>query len=604
MSVPFYPAKSGDPILADTWNNMQIKTRDEIRSHTHRGGDDGKKLEGDSISNTATLSVARVVTTAGISLNGTELTDRLTGLDSSKLSVTGGTLSGSLSVGGNIGIGAAPGTGRLLAVSSNGSAAAEFRMSGSAGFGVALLLKTTAGVDGAALQLRSRTKSWLVRGETGNTATGFQIAENGGDNENGSGAGDVRLHLKAGGNLGLNTADPQGPLDVRVPGAAVGFDRLVVGATQLWGDPTSHVTIGANSGNGFMMNNPHVVWLAADARASIRYGRSGGTASGLFWDVGVRANNAFSFVVNNTHPLWLGADGNVGIGTTTPGTKVDIQGGDLRVSGSVNCTKLTTTGNITAAAFVPSVGDTTSNGIQFPLDPFGGSGDLAYIRYFRHTPAYVADTESTKLVICNDNDNYDIIVLRQLGADRLTISNGNVGINVPSATQAPKSPLHIIQTAPDVGIRLQEVNPTRANFVSMAMESGGIFHIRYSNGIGAWLTQDGQGFFGSSDVSLKTNVESLDGILPRVMALAPRTFEWKATGTRNLGFVAQEVEPLFPELVGESKQGVSEDSPGIKGLNYSLFGVLAIAAIQEMKQQYDQRIEKLEQRLRQQEKKS
>ncbi|MCE9671263.1 tail fiber domain-containing protein [Myxococcus stipitatus] len=630
MSVPYYPAKSGDPILADTWNNMQIKARDEIRAHTHRGGDDGKKLDGESIAATAVLKVTRVETTAGLLLNGVELTDRLASLDGKKLDLSGGAMTGPLTVGANVGIGAAPSTRRLLVVNdvtTNHNAATELRLTGSNAFGVALVLKTTAGNDGATLQLRSRAKSWLVRGETGSAATGFQIAENGGDTENGNGYGDVRLHLKAGGNLGLNTADPQGALDIRVPGTAAGFDRLVVGSTTLWGDTTPQVTIGANGGNGFMMNNPHVAWLASDARASVRYGRSGGTASGGFWDVGVRANNAFSFLLNNTtHHMWLAQDGSVGIGTTAPTARLDVQGGSLKVSGGatvggaltcvsvsagsatingpVMCSRFISTDSITAsAAIIPSLGDSAVNGIQFPQDAYGGSGDSAYIRYFKHTPSYVADAESTKLIIGNDNDNYDIIVLRQMNGDRLTLSNGYVGINVPSATQVPRAPMHIIQSVADVGIRLQEVS-ARGNFVSMAMESGGIFHIRYNTNVGAWLTPDGQGFFGSSDASLKTNLAPLDSILPRVMALTPKAFDWKSTGTRTLGFVAQEVEPLFPELVGESKQDADETKPGIKGLNYSLFGVLAIAALQEMKQQYDQRIAMLEQRLRRQESQS
>ncbi|MCP9835705.1 MULTISPECIES: hypothetical protein [unclassified Cyanobium] len=78
---------------------------------------------------------------------------------------------------------------------------------------------------------------------------------------------------------------------------------------------------------------------------------------------------------------------------------------------------------------MPSVGNNDSAGILFPLDPGGGSGDKAFIRYF-------ADTgETTKLLIGCDNDIDDRISFQQLGAERLTIYGGNIGVGTttPSA---------------------------------------------------------------------------------------------------------------------------------------------------------------------------
>ncbi|MCE2839464.1 MAG: hypothetical protein LW834_21365 [Cyanobium sp. 49614_E6] len=78
---------------------------------------------------------------------------------------------------------------------------------------------------------------------------------------------------------------------------------------------------------------------------------------------------------------------------------------------------------------MPSVGNNDSAGILFPLDPGGGSGDKAFIRYFAETG------ETTKLLIGCDNDIDDRISFQQLGAERLTIYGGNIGIGTttPSA---------------------------------------------------------------------------------------------------------------------------------------------------------------------------
>jgi hypothetical protein len=101
-------------------------------------------------------------------------------------------------------------------------------------------------------------------------------------------------------------------LDVRLPGGTGAWNRFVVNTTSAWGDGASqYVTIGAGGAAGIMFWNPHVTWMAAENRASIRYGRTGGTAGNTWWDAGVRADGAFSFNAND----------NAGIGETLKITK-------------------------------------------------------------------------------------------------------------------------------------------------------------------------------------------------------------------------------------------------------------------------------------------
>ncbi|MBL0135931.1 MAG: tail fiber domain-containing protein [Chitinophagaceae bacterium] len=55
-----------------------------------------------------------------------------------------------------------------------------------------------------------------------------------------------------------------------------------------------------------------------------------------------------------------------------------------------------------------------------------------------------------------------------------------------------------------------------------------------------------------SDKRLKKNIESLPSLIDRIVLLEPVTYEMKAdnpTHFRTTGFVAQQVDELFPQLI-------------------------------------------------------
>ncbi len=60
---------------------------------------------------------------------------------------------------------------------------------------------------------------------------------------------------------------------------------------------------------------------------------------------------------------------------------------------------------------------------------------------------------------------------------------------------------------------------------------------------------------GASDERLKKDITSLHGVLPKVLALRPVTWRWKQGDDTGLqyGFVAQEVEKLFPEIIKDGQ---------------------------------------------------
>jgi hypothetical protein len=85
----------------------------------------------------------------------------------------------------------------------------------------------------------------------------------------------------------------------------------------------------------------------------------------------------------------------------------------------------------------------------------------------------------------------------------------------------------------------------------------------------------------TSDIRLKDDIKPIENALSDVCKLEGVSFNWKDTGTKATGFIAQQVEPILPDLVS-----TSEDD-GIKSVNYiGLIGHL-VEAIKEQQAQID-----------------
>lgn len=98
-------------------------------------------------------------------------------------------------------------------------------------------------------------------------------------------------------------------------------------------------------------------------------------------------------------------------------------------------------------------------------------------------------------------------------------------------------------------------------------------------GGGATATSGGSGIMGLasmlSDRALKDNIETIEDALETLDKLNPVSFNWKATGKKDYGVIAQEIEEVLPELV------VNDDE--YKKVNYgALIGIL-ISAVQELR---------------------
>lgn len=96
-------------------------------------------------------------------------------------------------------------------------------------------------------------------------------------------------------------------------------------------------------------------------------------------------------------------------------------------------------------------------------------------------------------------------------------------------------------------------------------------------------------YYKASDLRLKTNIQPMPSTLERVMAMRPVQYEMINNNDghiQSIGFIAQEVKPLFPELTGtiEGEEHGYRDIKDLHTLNYDGLGPIAIKAIQEQQQ--------------------
>ncbi len=84
-------------------------------------------------------------------------------------------------------------------------------------------------------------------------------------------------------------------------------------------------------------------------------------------------------------------------------------------------------------------------------------------------------------------------------------------------------------------------------------------------------------FYTTSDARLKENIVDLPSQLSNIMALRPVEFDYKASKGHQIGFIAQEVQEIYPDLISQNADGYLS----LSGLDKNASRL--IKAIQELK---------------------
>jgi hypothetical protein len=97
----------------------------------------------------------------------------------------------------------------------------------------------------------------------------------------------------------------------------------------------------------------------------------------------------------------------------------------------------------------------------------------------------------------------------------------------------------------------------------------------------------------TSDIKLKKNIENIDNALSKILKLQGVYFDWKDDSMgnkRNIGFIAQDVEKIVPELVTENQVEIKDSKnanasiikkESVKNISYNNITALLVEAIKE-----------------------
>ena len=93
-------------------------------------------------------------------------------------------------------------------------------------------------------------------------------------------------------------------------------------------------------------------------------------------------------------------------------------------------------------------------------------------------------------------------------------------------------------------------------------------------------------FGAPSDVRLKENIKPIESALDKVMKLQGVTFDWKKSDNlldikEDIGFIAQDVQKVIPELVRENKDGMLS-------MRHQGIAPILLEAIKELKQEIEE----------------
>lgn len=375
-----------------------------------------------------------------------------------------------------------------------------------------------------------------------------------------------------------------GELALNIPDGKLYFkddsNNIVLLASK---ETSSNVTsVSVVSANGFTGTVANPTTTPAITLTTSATGILKGAAGAL-----VAASSGVDYAPATTGSSILYANGSGGFSSVTIGSNLTFAGGTLSATGG-GSSGVTSFNTRTGAVSLLSSDVTNALGYT-PPTPTGSGASGTWGISITGNANYATSAGSAS------SASYATSAGSATSASTATTATNLSGGSVSATTGSFSSSLTSTTLNMGSGSYISGTSSTTVNIVAggsgnFLFVSNGNFQI-YANGFkpggGSWAD--------SSDARLKENVVPLTGALQKLSALNPVSYEWKydRENVSNAGFIAQEVETVFPLAISETDP-TNEQKPYIpNGSKVKNIGwqndmtAYLVAAIKELKAEVD-----------------
>jgi hypothetical protein len=385
-------------------------------------------------------------------------------------------------------------------------------------------------------------------------------------------AGTFLAGIDGSGNVGIGTSSPVASLDV-VAGAD---DRLLV--TNSSGDTFLSSVNAANTAyNGLALNGSEVK-LFTNASERMRIDSSGNVGIGtsspaakldvngvVFVSPDTAGKNTFHFTTNaaNDASLFLKSDTTNKVNIQANGTSY-FNGGNVGIGTSSPSDVLDVFGSILSS------GTTQNRSLRL----VNNSGTFE-ISHRADISATIISTSATPLIISSSAE----LTFGSAGSERARIdSSGNLLVGTTTAIGAGSNTANNFTFSPASGYAWLSVSDSGGVFVQRQNDNSVFTFLRAAATVGSIsVTASATAYNTSSDERLKENIT--DAPAGNIDDIKVRSFDWKADGShQDYGMVAQELEAVAPYAV---TKGQTEDD--MWSVDYSKLVPMLIKEIQDLK---------------------
>jgi len=185
---------------------------------------------------------------------------------------------------------------------------------------------------------------------------------------------------------------------------------------------------------------------------------------------------------------------------------------------------------------------------------------------------------ASNYIVLSDGDGNPLIVSGTIGSLRCTYIGDQPSVGY--IANASLAITHVGSSHPAIRTYDTTTGSTAATAWNLIRNGSSVGQVYTTDTATAYVT--------SSDYRLKKDVIPMSNALDTVSKLNPVTYKWKLSDKAGQGFIAHEMQDVFPEAVYGTKDGVdAEGNPEYQGIDTSFLVATLTAAIQELKAEND-----------------